>query len=128
MGHSLGGLKPTFEPPLMRVPADLRNDEDIADSASRPPPKPGSSCCRSAYPLGGRWWSLVNSAGIAESNIPAEKYAGQAFRKTIDVNLIGAFVPQRWKYRGRRQQGLRPLRLHQCAHQLSRHHRVEHPC
>ncbi|SMQ45037.1 unnamed protein product [Zymoseptoria tritici ST99CH_3D7] len=101
MGHSLGGLKPTFEPPLMRVPADLRNDEDIADSASRPPPKPGSSCSPSAYPLGGRWWSLVNSAGIAESNIPAEKYAGQAFRKTIDVNLIGAFVPQRWKYRGR---------------------------
>ncbi|SMY19682.1 unnamed protein product [Zymoseptoria tritici ST99CH_1A5] len=62
------------------VKVDLRNDEDIQAAVTQV-----------AQTFGGIN-VLVNSAGIAESNIPAELYDGQAFRKTIDVNLIGCFV------------------------------------
>ncbi|SMR44527.1 unnamed protein product [Zymoseptoria tritici ST99CH_3D1] len=62
------------------VKVDLRNDEDIAAAVAKVTEHFGDINV------------LVNSAGIAESNIPAEKYDGQAFRKTMDVNLIGAFV------------------------------------
>ncbi|KAF2494513.1 NAD(P)-binding protein [Lophium mytilinum] len=34
---------------------------------------------------------LVNSAGIADSNIPAETYEDDMWEKTIDINLNGAF-------------------------------------
>ncbi|KAK1782221.1 short-chain dehydrogenase [Copromyces sp. CBS 386.78] len=35
---------------------------------------------------------LVNSAGIADSNIPAEKYDAAMFRRLIDINLNGSFL------------------------------------
>ncbi|KAB5566619.1 hypothetical protein GE09DRAFT_1171670 [Coniochaeta sp. 2T2.1] len=35
---------------------------------------------------------LVNSAGIADSNIPAEKYDPAMFRRLIDINLTGSFL------------------------------------
>ncbi|CCX04423.1 hypothetical protein FPQ18DRAFT_278112 [Pyronema domesticum] len=35
---------------------------------------------------------LVNSAGIADSNIPAEGYNIDMFRRLIDINLTGTFV------------------------------------
>ncbi|KAH6679659.1 putative D-arabinitol 2-dehydrogenase [Halenospora varia] len=35
---------------------------------------------------------LINSAGIADSNIPAEKYDHDMFRRLIDINLTGSFL------------------------------------
>ncbi|KAJ2894662.1 uncharacterized protein MKZ38_007320 [Zalerion maritima] len=35
---------------------------------------------------------LVNSAGIADSNIPAEVYDAAMFRRLIDINLTGSFL------------------------------------
>lgn len=35
---------------------------------------------------------LVNSAGIADSNIPAETYDPAMFRRLIDINLTGSFL------------------------------------
>ncbi|KAG9243886.1 hypothetical protein BJ878DRAFT_422616 [Calycina marina] len=35
---------------------------------------------------------LINSAGIADSNIPAEKYDHTMFRRLIDINLTGSFL------------------------------------
>ncbi|EKD13919.1 uncharacterized protein L3040_005469 [Drepanopeziza brunnea f. sp. 'multigermtubi'] len=35
---------------------------------------------------------LINSAGIADSNIPAEKYDTTMFRRLIDINLNGTFL------------------------------------
>lgn len=35
---------------------------------------------------------LVNSAGIADSNIKAENYDHQMFRRLIDINLTGSFL------------------------------------
>ncbi|ROW03048.1 hypothetical protein VMCG_05706 [Cytospora schulzeri] len=35
---------------------------------------------------------LVNSAGIADSNIPAETYDAAMFRRLIDINLTGSFL------------------------------------
>lgn len=34
---------------------------------------------------------LINSAGVAFSNIPAETHKLDVFRRTIDINLVGAF-------------------------------------
>ncbi|TAQ87086.1 hypothetical protein B7494_g4589 [Chlorociboria aeruginascens] len=34
---------------------------------------------------------LINSAGIADSNIPAETYEHDMFRRLIDINLVGSF-------------------------------------
>ncbi|TVY18896.1 NADP-dependent mannitol dehydrogenase [Lachnellula arida] len=34
---------------------------------------------------------LINSAGIADSNIPAEKYDHEMWRRLIDINLNGSF-------------------------------------
>jgi len=35
---------------------------------------------------------LINSAGIADSNIPAEEYDHHMFRRLIDINLTGSFL------------------------------------
>jgi NAD(P)-dependent dehydrogenase (short-subunit alcohol dehydrogenase family) len=35
---------------------------------------------------------LINSAGIADSNIPAEDYDPNMFRRLIDINLTGSFL------------------------------------
>jgi NAD(P)-dependent dehydrogenase (short-subunit alcohol dehydrogenase family) len=35
---------------------------------------------------------LINSAGIADSNIPAETYDRNMFRRLIDINLTGSFL------------------------------------
>ncbi|KAH8816115.1 hypothetical protein F5884DRAFT_818243 [Xylogone sp. PMI_703] len=35
---------------------------------------------------------LINSAGIADSNIPAETYDPNMFRRLIDINLTGSFL------------------------------------
>src|SRR4051812_15493999 len=35
---------------------------------------------------------LVNSAGIADSNIKAETYDAAAFRRLLDINLTGSFL------------------------------------
>jgi NAD(P)-dependent dehydrogenase (short-subunit alcohol dehydrogenase family) len=35
---------------------------------------------------------LINSAGIADSNIPAETYEEGMFRRLIDINLTGSFL------------------------------------
>lgn len=35
---------------------------------------------------------LINSAGIADSNIPAEIYDPNMFRRLIDINLTGSFL------------------------------------
>ncbi|KAL1838704.1 hypothetical protein VTJ49DRAFT_2294 [Mycothermus thermophilus] len=35
---------------------------------------------------------LINSAGIADSNIPAETYDAAMFRRLIDINLTGSFL------------------------------------
>ncbi|ROV94138.1 hypothetical protein VPNG_09360 [Cytospora leucostoma] len=35
---------------------------------------------------------LINSAGIADSNIPAETYDAALFRRLIDINLTGSFL------------------------------------
>jgi len=35
---------------------------------------------------------LVNSAGIADSNIPAEGYDAALFRRLVDINLTGSFL------------------------------------
>ncbi|KAG9238900.1 putative D-arabinitol 2-dehydrogenase [Amylocarpus encephaloides] len=35
---------------------------------------------------------LINSAGIADSNIPAEKYDHDMWRRLIDINLTGSFL------------------------------------
>ncbi|KAL3421792.1 D-arabinitol 2-dehydrogenase (short-chain dehydrogenase) [Phlyctema vagabunda] len=35
---------------------------------------------------------VINSAGIADSNMPAETYNRDTFRRLIDINLTGAFV------------------------------------
>ncbi|EMR83712.1 putative d-arabinitol 2-dehydrogenase protein [Botrytis cinerea BcDW1] len=35
---------------------------------------------------------LINSAGIADSNIPAETYDHNMFRRLIDINLTGSFL------------------------------------
>ncbi|RFU24708.1 hypothetical protein B7463_g11635, partial [Scytalidium lignicola] len=35
---------------------------------------------------------LINSAGIADSNIPAEEYDPNMFRRLIDINLTGSFL------------------------------------
>lgn len=35
---------------------------------------------------------LINSAGIADSNIPAETYDTAMFRRLIDINLTGSFL------------------------------------
>ncbi|KAL2264668.1 hypothetical protein VTJ83DRAFT_7178 [Remersonia thermophila] len=35
---------------------------------------------------------LVNSAGIADSNIPAETYDAAMFRRLVDINLTGSFL------------------------------------
>jgi NAD(P)-dependent dehydrogenase (short-subunit alcohol dehydrogenase family) len=35
---------------------------------------------------------LINSAGIADSNIPAETYDRNMFRRLIDINLNGSFL------------------------------------
>ncbi|KAI9787436.1 MAG: hypothetical protein M1816_007484 [Peltula sp. TS41687] len=35
---------------------------------------------------------VVNSAGIADSNIKAEDYSADAFRRLIDINLTGSFL------------------------------------
>ncbi|KAH8601347.1 putative D-arabinitol 2-dehydrogenase [Bisporella sp. PMI_857] len=35
---------------------------------------------------------LINSAGIADSNIPAETYDHTMFRRLIDINLTGSFL------------------------------------
>ncbi|ESZ95643.1 putative D-arabinitol 2-dehydrogenase [Sclerotinia borealis F-4128] len=35
---------------------------------------------------------LINSAGIADSNIPAENYDHGMFRRLIDINLTGSFL------------------------------------
>ncbi|KAI9696906.1 MAG: hypothetical protein M1820_007981 [Bogoriella megaspora] len=40
----------------------------------------------------GRIDVLINSAGIADSNIRAEKYDAEMFRRLIDINLTGNFL------------------------------------
>lgn len=35
---------------------------------------------------------LVNSAGIADSNLPAETYDAAMFRRLVDINLTGSFL------------------------------------
>ncbi|KAI3394398.1 hypothetical protein diail_2810 [Diaporthe ilicicola] len=35
---------------------------------------------------------LVNSAGIADSNLPAESYDAAMFRRLVDINLTGSFL------------------------------------
>ncbi|ERF76480.1 hypothetical protein EPUS_06142 [Endocarpon pusillum Z07020] len=35
---------------------------------------------------------LINSAGVAFSNLPAEKQSLDIFRKTIDINLTGSYI------------------------------------
>ncbi|KAI0477857.1 short chain dehydrogenase [Xylariaceae sp. FL0804] len=35
---------------------------------------------------------MVNSAGIADSNIPAETYDAAMFRRLVDINLTGSFL------------------------------------
>lgn len=35
---------------------------------------------------------LINSAGIADSNLPAENYDAAMFRRLVDINLTGSFL------------------------------------
>lgn len=34
---------------------------------------------------------LINSAGVAFSNLPAERHSTKTFQKTLDINLLGSF-------------------------------------
>ncbi|RDW85569.1 short chain dehydrogenase-5 [Coleophoma crateriformis] len=72
--HKLTGVPVTF------YKVDVR-DEKAVDSA-----------VEAMYAQWGAPDVLINSAGIADSNMPLETYDREKFRRLIDVNLTGTFL------------------------------------
>ncbi|EGS19919.1 uncharacterized protein CTHT_0044120 [Thermochaetoides thermophila DSM 1495] len=72
--HSLTGLPVTFHK------VDVRNGDAIDAAVAE------------VVKIHGVPDALINSAGIADSNIPAETYDRDMFRRLIDINLTGSFL------------------------------------
>ena len=72
--HSLTGLPVTFHK------VDVRNGDAIDAAVAEVAKTHGVPD------------ALINSAGIADSNIPAETYDRDMFRRLIDINLTGSFL------------------------------------
>ncbi|RPA74912.1 NAD(P)-binding protein [Ascobolus immersus RN42] len=69
-----------YQVPAQFYKVDVRNDAHVAE------------CIESIREEFGQIDVLLCSAGIADSNIPAEKYDPGMFRRLIDINLTGTFL------------------------------------
>lgn len=74
--HKLTG----FKVPVDFFKVDVRDNSAIDDAVKAVVDKYGAPDV------------LINSAGIADSNIPAETYDPVMFRRLIDINLTGSFL------------------------------------
>lgn len=72
--HEKTGLPVTF------LKVDVRDDKAIQAAVDK------------VVELHGAPDVLINSAGIADSNIPAETYDPSMFRRLVDINLNGSFL------------------------------------